>query len=222
MRLIAKSFLTYGAANLRGKTAALVFLAAPGWADPVTVLAFGDSLTQGYGLAAEDGFVPQLETWLDSHGANAELINGGVSGDTTAGGAARIGWSLTPDIDAMIVTLGGNDALRGLDPAEMRRNFSEILETAQKREVPVLLVGMPAPGNYGEEYKAAFEAVYPDLAETYGTSLFDNFFRGLGDGGLSEQRAFFQPDGMHPNAKGVARIVAELGPAVLRLIGEIE
>jgi len=220
LRLIAKSFLTYGAVILRGKAAVLVFIAVPAWAEPVTVLAFGDSLTQGYGLAAEDGFVPQLERWLEGRGAEAELVNGGVSGDTTAGAAARIGWSLTPEIDAMIVILGGNDALRGLDPQDMRRNLTEILDTARKREVPVLLVGMPAPGNFGEEYKTAFEAVYSDLAKAYDVSLFDSFFQGLGEGGFAEQRAYFQPEGIHPNAEGIARIVADLGPEVLRLIGK--
>lgn len=211
--------LTYGVATRLGKMmACLALLAAPVAADEVTVLAFGDSLTQGFGLPEKDGFVPQLQRWLDDNGAAVDVINAGVSGDTTAGGAARIAWSLTPDIDAMILTLGGNDMLRGLDPAQARANVENIIQVAQKAEVDVLLVGMQAPGNYGPEYKEAFDSLYPDLANTYDTLYFESFFSGLGSDDLSEVRPFFQPDGIHPNAVGVARIVDALGPAVLDLV----
>ena len=197
-------------------------LAAPAQAGdggaPVTVLALGDSLTQGYGLAQEDGLVPQLRRWLAERDIAAEVINGGVSGDTTAGGAARVGWSLTPDVDAMMVTLGGNDLLRGLDPGVSRANLDVILTEAAARDVEVLLVGMRAPGNYGGEYKAAFDAIYPDLAESHGALLAPDFFAGLGAGDPGDVQRFFQPDGIHPNADGVARIVAALGPHVAALI----
>lgn len=220
MRLIAKGFLTYGAACACGKAlAGFLFLTTPAaWAEEVTVLALGDSLTQGYGLAQGEGFVPQLETWLHGEGHEVTLINGGVSGDTTAGGAARADWSLTPEVDAMIVTLGGNDLLRGIDPAVSKENLAAILETAGAKGVNVLLVGMRAPGNYGADYKAAFDSMYPDLAEDHGTLYFENFFEGLGTNDPGQARAFFQPDGLHPNAAGVTRIVAAIGPAVVELI----
>lgn len=222
MRLFLKGFLTYGVRALRGKALALVLMGAPAWAEPVTVLAFGDSLTQGYGLLAEDGFVPKLQDWLVAHGDEVTLINGGVSGDTTAGGAARVAWSLTPEVDAMIVALGGNDMLRGIAPEVARTNLTKILEAATARDLPVLLVGLPAPGNYGAQYKAAFDAIYPDLAEQFDVLYLQSFFTGLGEGQPSELQQFFQADGIHPNAEGVAQIVEGMGPIVQELIGEIE
>jgi acyl-CoA thioesterase-1 len=203
--------------------AALAFAGAAR-AEPVTIAALGDSLTQGYGLVEEQGFVPQLQRWLDAQGAEARLINAGVSGDTTAGGAARVAWTLTPDVDAMIVALGGNDLLRGIDPAVARANLDAILATAQAQGVPVLLIGMRAPGNYGPDYKEAFDAIYPDLAAQYGTLYLDNFFAGFGDAATDPAQAtpLMQGDGIHPNAEGVARIVAEVGPHVLDLIARAD
>lgn len=226
LHLIHKGFLIYGALRLPGKAmAAFLWLGTPVVAaEPVTVLALGDSLTQGYGLAEEDGFVPQLRRWLDARGVAAALINGGVSGDTTTGGAARVEWSLTPEVDAMIVALGGNDMLRGIDPAVSRANLDTILQVARAREVEVLLVGLDAPANYGAEYESDFEAIYPDLAATYDVLYAENFFAGLGDSarlGESDPAAlqrWFQPDGIHPNAEGVTRIVDALGPEVRALI----
>lgn len=219
MRLFYKGYLTYGLGRLAGKAIlGLLALAAPAMADPVRVLAFGDSLTQGYGLVAQEGFVPQLDAWLDAKGADATIVNAGVSGDTTAGGAARIDWSLTPDIDAMILTLGGNDMLRGLDPSAARENLDAILQSAQARDLPVLVVGMTAPGNFGPDYKQAFDAMYPDLAKEYGALYFKDFFVGLGAGSPADLQRYFQPDGIHPNAKGVGLIVEALGPKVLELI----
>lgn len=203
--------------------AALVF-AGSARAEPVTIAALGDSLTQGYGLVEEEGFVPQLQRWLDANGGDARLINAGVSGDTTAGGAARVAWTLTPDVDAMIVALGGNDLLRGIDPAVARANLDAILATAQAQDVPVLLIGMQAPGNYGPDYKADFDAIYPDLAARYGALYLDSFFAGFGEAATDPAKAvgLMQGDGIHPNAEGVARIVAEVGPRVLALIAKAE
>lgn len=189
-------------------------------AEPVTIAALGDSLTQGYGLAPDQGFVPQLEAWLRERGAEAELINAGVSGDTTAGGLSRIEWALTPDVDALIVALGGNDLLRGIDPAVSRANLDGILDVASTRQLPVLLVGMDAPANYGAEYEAAFDAMYPVLAEKYDAILYPDFLAALAaqedrQAALAE---FMQPDGIHPNAKGVSLIVEAIGPSVLELI----
>ena len=214
---------SYGVLRHSGKVAcAICLMALPVNAEGVTILALGDSLTQGYGLIEEDGLVPQLQRWLDAQRVDATLINGGVSGDTTAGGAARVAWSLTPEVDAMIVILGGNDLLRGIDPQVSRANLEAILTEAQTREIDVLLVGMRAPGNYGPEYKTRFDAIYGDLAEAHDTLLHPYFFSGLGEGTPDSLQPYFQPDRIHPNATGVARIVDDLGPSVLRLIEELE
>ncbi|WP_298969506.1 arylesterase [uncultured Roseobacter sp.] len=193
-------------------------------ADEVVIAALGDSLTQGYGLVAEQGFVPQLQAWLDGQGAEVRLINAGVSGDTTAGGLSRVAWTLTPEVDAMIVALGANDLLRGIDPTVSRANLDGILQAADAAQVDVLLVGMEAPGNFGPEYKAEFDAMYPDLARDYDTLFAARFFDGLAAEGsdLASVRDDMQPDGIHPNAEGVAKIVAALGPEVLKLIARAE
>jgi acyl-CoA thioesterase-1 len=141
------------------------------------VIALGDSLTQGYGLVEEAGFVPQLQEWLRERGADVVVENHGVSGDTTAGGLARIGWALSPEADALIVALGGNDLLRGIPPEASRANLDGILAEAAARDLPVLLIGLQAPGNYGPDYKAAFDAMYPDLAEEYGALYEPSFPR---------------------------------------------
>lgn len=194
--------------------------AGPAIAQPVTVAALGDSLTQGYGLPTQDGFVPQLQAWLADQGTDAKVMNAGVSGDTTAGGRARVDWTLTPDVDAMIVALGGNDLLRGIDPANSRENLEAILAAADDRGIPVLLVGMVAPGNYGPEFKAAFDTMYPELAEHFDTLYAPSFLGALE--ALDDRRAavgqYMQSDGVHPNAEGVALIVADLGPKVLDLV----
>ena len=189
-------------------------------ANEITIAALGDSLTQGYGLPAEQGFVPQLQAWLLAQDAAATLINAGVSGDTTAGGAARIGWTLSPNVDALIVTLGGNDILRGIDPAVARANLDAILREAARQDVPVLLSGMRAPANYGENYQAAFNAIYPELSQAYEALLYPDFLAAITQG-RSQQEAlaqFMQPDGIHPNAAGVAQVVKSIGPRVLDLI----
>lgn len=197
--------------------AAALLLSAPAAADEVTIAALGDSLTQGYGLREDAGFVPQLQAWLDAEGVEARVVNAGVSGDTTAGGLSRVAWTLTLDVDAMIVALGGNDLLRGISPEVARANLDGILRAAEEAEVEVLLVGMEAPGNYGPDYKAAFDAIYPELAAEYDTLLLDSFFAGLPSDNLAEVSAFFQADGIHPNAEGVARIVSAFGPLVAQL-----
>lgn len=194
-------------------------IALPATAEPVVVAALGDSLTQGYGLPAEQGFVPQLESWLNANGSDVHVINAGVSGDTTAGGLARIDWTLTPDVDALIVALGGNDLLRGIAPEVSRGNLDGILAKARARDLPVLLIGMQAPGNYGPAYKAAFDAIYPELSQAYGTLLADSFLGPLG-ATPAELGPMMQADGIHPNATGVARIVETLGPEVQALIAE--
>lgn len=189
-------------------------------AQTVTIAALGDSLTAGYGLDQGQGFVPQLEQWLRDQGADVTIINAGVSGDTTAGGLARVGWTLTPQVDAMIVALGGNDFLRGLDPAVSRANLDGILAAGQQAGVPMLLVGLEVGANYGPAYKRDFEANYTDLAASYHVPLYRDMFAGM-RATDSDLRAFMQADGIHPSAEGVALIVADIGPAILDLIADV-
>lgn len=216
---------TYGLSGGLSKALAgmLLLLATGAAADRVNILALGDSLTQGYGLIEQEGFVPQLRDWLAERGYDVRIVNAGVSGDTTAGGLARVEWSLTPDIQAMIVALGGNDLLRGINPAVSRDNIEGILKVAEESGLEVLLIGMQAPGNYGPDYKAAFDALYPELARTYDALYLENFFAGLMQDGEapSDLRAFMQPDGIHPNATGVDRIVNVIGPKVEALIERV-
>lgn len=231
MRLLSIRFLSYGALSAAGKVyAAIVLLlmafVLPLQAEqaraPLSIVAFGDSLTQGYGLAEENGFVPQLRDWLEGQGQDIRLVNAGVSGDTTSGGLSRIEWTLSEETHGMILALGGNDLLRGLDPALTRANIEGILQAAQAADIPVLLVGMDAPGNYGADFKTAFEAIWPELAQEYDALYFANFFEGLGESDLSAARAYFQSDGIHPNAEGVRLIVDAIGPAVADLIAAAE
>lgn len=198
-------------------------LASPALAQPATIVALGDSLTAGYGLPEGDGLVPQLQTWLRARGHDVTILNAGVSGDTTAGGLARLDWSLTPETDALIVALGGNDMLRGLAPSEARSNLDEILKRGSAKGLPILLVGLAAPRNYGPDYKAEFDAIYPDLAQKYGTLIDRNLFAPLVANGADSATVapYFQNDGIHPNKDGVAKIVAALGPQVEELLGRV-
>ncbi|NEY90879.1 arylesterase [Rhodobacteraceae bacterium KMS-5] len=216
MHLRLPAFRYAAARAFRNAALTLICTISPLLAEPLTLVALGDSLTAGYGLPEGQGLVPQLEGWLKAKGAEVAVINAGVSGDTTAGGLSRLDWSLTPEVDALMVTLGGNDMLRGLPPETARANLAAILEAAKAKGLPVLLIGMQAPGNYGAEYKTAFDAIYPDLATAFGATLYPSFFQGLAGGSLDPAalRPFLQDDGIHPNAEGVARIVADLGPAV--------
>lgn len=193
----------------------LAILAATVAAAAPRIVAIGDSLTAGYGLSQGEGFVPQLDAWLAENGHPAAVIvDMGVSGDTTAGGKARLDWALADGADAVIIALGGNDLLRGIDPAASRANLDAMLTALGARGLPVLLAGMMAPLNYGPEFKAEFDAMYPDLAEKHGAILHPFFLDGLvGEPGL------FQGDGLHPNAKGVRRMVEAIGPRVIALIG---
>lgn len=219
----------YGAiAGVRNGLTGLLLLSGVAVAEPVTVVALGDSLTAGYGLADQaQGLVPQLEGWLKARGHDVVLQNAGVSGDTTAGGLARIGWALGPEADALIVTLGGNDLLRGIDPAESKANLDGILKVAALRKLPVLLVGLKSTANFGPDYKAAFDGMYGDLAQFYGTVLAEDFFAGLRAAGAdpadpATMAAFMQADGIHPNPEGVRLIVEGLGPKVEELLTKLE
>ena len=178
-----------------------------------TLLVLGDSLGAGFGLPAEQGFVPRLEAALRSRGHDIRVMNGSISGDTTAGGRARLGWTLSSKPDFVIVALGGNDGLRGLDPAETRANLRAILARLKERKIPVLLAGMKAPRNLGPEYEAAFNGAWPELARQYGAVLYPFFLDGV-----ALDPALNQPDLIHPNAAGVAAIVERILPYVEKLI----
>ena len=216
-----RTFRAYGAATARSNLVAVLLLAMAGpAAADVRLLALGDSLTQGYGLPEADGFVPRLQAWLAANGAgDVTVVNGGVSGDTSAGGLARVAWSLGDDIDGVILELGANDMLRGIDPAVTRANLDGILTEIDKRKLPALVAGMSVPPNYPEAYRAAFEAMFRDLADAHGAIYYGSFLSGLGDGRtLRDVTRLLQPDGLHPNAEGVRLIVEHIGPVVLELV----
>ena len=214
----------YGVLQHISKSAVVIFLliCQPAFAERPTVLALGDSLTQGYGLAQDDGFVPQLMQWLGEHDTPAHIINAGVSGDTTAGGLARVEWSLTEDVDAMIVALGSNDMLRGTSPDDIYRNMESILQIGQQRGLRLMIIGVRASGNFGPIYKQDFDAIFPKLANVYHAEYAVHFFENLLDPTQPSQPAikYLQGDRMHPNKKGVRKAVETIGPIVQQLISE--
>jgi acyl-CoA thioesterase I len=187
--------------------------AQPGSARPVKIVALGDSLTAGLGLPANAAFPARLERALAQKGIATEVVNAGVSGDTTADGLARLEWSVPDDSDAVILELGANDALRGLDLAQTRANLDAILKRLTARRLPVLLAGMRAPPNMGAEYTKAFDAIYPDLAAPYGAVFYPFFLDGV-----AADRALNQGDGLHPTAAGVDVIVARILPQAEELV----
>ena len=186
------------------------------------VVAFGDSLTQGYGLPAESGFVPQLDAWLAGQGSQVRMINAGVSGDTTAGGLARLDWTLVEPVDLVIVNLGSNDMLRGLDLGLAHDNLKKILETLEVRRIKTLLVGHVAPLNYGAAYKERSDSALQELAARYDVEFYPFYFKTLMalEGVTPDLQNYFQADGLHPNAEGVAAVVADMGPYVLRALDQ--
>jgi len=199
-------------------------LASGSRAEDLRITAFGDSLVQGYGLPQGEGLVPQLQAWLEEQGVAVRLSNAGVSGDTTAGGAARIDWTLSDQPQGIIVLLGGNDLLRGLSPEQARANLRQIVQAAREREVEVLLVGMQAPGNFGPEYKASFDVIYEELAQEFDALLHPDAFagiRGVAGADPAAAQPYMQVDNIHPNRAGVALNVAALGPVVQELASRI-
>lgn len=190
--------------------------AARAVAAPVHLMILGDSLTAGYGLPQQDGFQAKLAAALKAHGADVVLVDAAVSGDTTADAAARLDWVLGGGpVDAAFVELGGNDGLRGLDPALMKKNLIHILDTLQAKHIPVLLSGMIAPSNLGTEYDHRFAAVFAELGKRPGI-LYDPFFLK----GLVGHPQYAQSNGIHPNAAGVDYEIKRLLPLILKLIDE--
>lgn len=177
------------------------------------ILAFGDSLIHGYGLDAGDTFPEQLETALQAEGHEVEVLNGGNSGDTSAGGRARLDWALADDPEIVILVLGANDALRGLDPAATRENLDAMLTRLEKAKAQVLLAGMRAPRNLGPDYVEAFDGIYPALAGAHGVAFYPFFLEGV-----ALRPELNQEDGIHPNAAGVAEIVRRIRPAIEPLL----
>jgi acyl-CoA thioesterase I len=185
-------------------------------AAPIRLLVLGDSLSAGYGLAHEDGFESQLAAALHARGHDVRIIDGAVSGDTSAGGLARLDWVLGDSADAAIVELGANDGLRGVDPADTEKNLAAILDRLAAKHIPVLLSGMYALPNLGADYSEAFRAVFDRLGKQPGV-LYDPFFLD----GVATIPDLNQPDGLHPNPDGVERIVARLLPLVEKLLAEV-
>jgi acyl-CoA thioesterase-1 len=188
---------------------ALLLQMAPAPAATLRILAFGDSLTAGYGLKPGDGFVPQLQRALAGAGIDVEVIDGGVSGDTTAGGLARLDWALADRPDLVILELGANDMLRGIDPALTRANLDAMLGRLAQAKVAVLLAGMRAAPNLGADYVGQFAAIYRELAARYRVPLYPFFLEGV-----AADPRLTQADGLHPNAAGVAEIVRRILPEV--------
>ncbi len=206
---------------LLGLTLALAFAVAaappPAGAQekrPVAILAIGTSLTAGFGLGSADAFPAKLEAALKAKGIDAKVTNAGLSGDTSAGGLARLDWALEPKPDAAIVEFGGNDGLRGLDPAQTEANLDAIVAKLKARGVAVLVAGMMAPPNLGAEYGSVFNTAFARVATKHGVALYPFFLDGV-----AADRTLNLPDGIHPNAKGVDRIVERMLPHVVKLVG---
>lgn len=184
--------------------------------DEVTILAFGDSLTAGLGVDPDSAFPPKLEAALKARGHKVKIINAGVSGDTASAGRDRLDWVLTDDVDAVILELGANDALRGIPPSETRVALTAILEALKKRDLPVLLAGMLAPRNLGPDYAAGYDPIFPELAKAYGAIYYPFFLDGV-----ATRPELNQADGMHPNPAGVTEIVQRITPSVEELLARV-
>ena len=175
----------------------------------------GDSLTQGYGLAEKNGLVPKLQHWLSSNNVEVSLINGGVSGDTSLGGLERLDWLLTPDINGVVVALGGNDLLRGFDPKFTKNNLQEIFKKLKSKRINSVIVGTISPLNYGPQFKKEYDEIYPALAQEHNLFYVDSFFAPIIDKKTQKiSLNLLQVDGIHPNEKGVEEIVKYIGPVI--------
>ncbi|TAN49075.1 MAG: arylesterase [Rhodospirillales bacterium] len=193
----------------------LLYQAFPAKAEGLRLLALGDSLSSGYGLHKNQGFAPRLEEALRARGRDVKVINGGVAGDTTAGGLARLDWALAESPHAVLLELGANDMLRGLPPEGALRNLDVILGRLKDRRIPVLLIGMKASANFGADYAKRFDSLYPRLAKTHNVSLYPFFLEGV-----ALNPKLNQDDGLHPNALGVDEIVRRILPFAERLLNE--
>jgi len=214
----------YEAKNLLNKAIIhLIILMVPTfcYSEP-KVFFLGDSITHGFGLPEGAGLINQLSNWFSNNDITVDFINGGVSGDTTAGGLERLSWSLTEDISAVVVALGSNDVLRGFPPEITKENLSAIIDIAQSNKLPVLLIGTYAPGNYGQEYKSDFDAIFIDLAEEKNIAYIDSYLKPLLDevSKGKDVMHLLQADGLHPNLNGVRVIVEYIFPQLLKFLQE--
>ena len=192
---------------------AVAFAGAPAAGRVPVILDFGDSLTAGYGLPTGQAFPARLEAWLHQQGIEARVVNAGVSGDTTAGGLARLDWALADKPDLVILALGANDALRGIEPSNVRENLDKMIGKIEASGAKMLLLGMLAPPNWGEEYRHAFDQIFPELARIHHLPLYPFFLEGV-----AMKPELNQPDGLHPNERGVAVLVDRIAPVVARLL----
>jgi acyl-CoA thioesterase I len=207
--------LVLGLALVTAGTASAQTPAGPA-TKPIKMVVLGDSLSAGLGLSGSDAFPAKLQKALKTKGIDVDMINAGVSGDTSSGGRDRLDWSVPEGTEAVIVELGANDALRGTDPAVTRKALSDILTRLKARKIAVLLCGMIAPPNYGSDYSARFNAIYPDLAKSFGVPLYPFFLQGV-----AADAELNQADGMHPTAEGVDVIVKNILPTVEAFLGAI-
>jgi acyl-CoA thioesterase-1 len=189
---------------------------APKMTKPIKMVVLGDSLSAGLGLPGSSAFPEQLQKALKTKGIAVDIVNAGVSGDTSSGGRDRLDWSVPEGTDAVIVELGANDALRGIDPKVTRSALTDILTQLKARKIAVMLCGMDAPPNYGSDYSASFNAIYPDLAKAFGVPLYPFFLQGV-----ATDLRLNQADGMHPTAEGVDVIVKNILPTVEAFLGTI-
>jgi acyl-CoA thioesterase-1 len=199
-------------AHAAARPAAVAAKPAPPSRPRIVVL--GDSLTAGLGLAPRESYPTLLQERLKNEGLNFDVVNAGISGDTSSGGLSRIDWALDGDVRVLIVALGGNDGLRGLPPEQLQQNLAQIIERAQARHIEVILAGMEAPPNYGRDYIVSFHKVYPTLAKRYGVTLVPFLLQGV-----AGTETLNQADGIHPTATG-ARIVADNVWPLLRPVAE--
>ena len=198
---------------------ALMTIANPAWADatkPVKLVVLGDSLSAGLGLPAQDAFPQKLKKSLQAKGIVVDMTNAGVSGDTTSGGRDRLDWSVPEGTDGVIVELGANDALRGIDPDLTRAALTDIIQRLKARKIAVMLCGMLAPPNYGADYAARFNSIYPDLAKKFDVALYPFFLEGV-----AADAKLNQADGIHPTAAGVDIVVGNIMPTVEAFLGTI-
>jgi acyl-CoA thioesterase I len=186
-------------------------------AKPIKILAIGTSLTQGYNLPPGTDFTAVLQAQLKAKGHDVVVVNAGVSGDTSAGGLARLDWALTDDTVGAIVELGSNDALRGLDVGQTRKNLDQLLTKLKARKIAVLFTGMKSPRNLGPEYVSAFDALYPELAKQHGVLFYPFFLEGV-----AANLKLNQKDGIHPNEAGTKVIVKEILPYAEKLLAQIK
>ena len=189
---------------------------AAGETKPIKLVVLGDSLSAGLGLSASSAFPARLQKSLELKGIEVDIINAGVSGDTSSGGRDRLNWSVPEGTEAVILELGANDALRGTDPKVTRSALTDILTRLKGRKIAVLLCGMLAPPNYGSDYSARFNAIYPELAKSFGVPLYPFFLEGV-----ATDARLNQADGLHPNAEGVDVIVKNILPTVEAFLGTI-